>query len=126
MPYSSDAQRKAVHAHKKALGRHPIDHVVVDEIVLTMENDGDFYRQRLHPIEKNFEKKMSKPRGFNSDFAKAKMAQSVGTDAVQRYYKEHGSTPNDWKSIDTSTREKIGRELIKSKITSARENRMYR
>ena len=126
LKFNSDAHRKAVHAHMKTLKRKPIDHIASDEIVLTMENDGDFYRKTLYPIQQQMEKRMNKPRGFNSDYALAKMSQRVGTEATQRYYKEHGTTPNDWKSIDTSTREKIGRDLLKDKIQSAREEIMYR
>jgi|LWDU01.1.fsa_nt_gi hypothetical protein len=112
----NDKQRKAMWASK---GNH--DNTLVDEVVLVSENDGDFYRQRLNPISNMFEKKMNNGifRKQNALYSKS-FVDSVGKDAVERYRKEHGLG-----HVSIEDRRKIGHELLKQSMQSARENVHY-
>ena len=114
----NDKSRKAMWASK---GNH--DNTLVDEVVLVSENDGDFYRQRLNPISDMFERKMKsgKFRKENALFTKS-LVDSVGKDAITRYEKENGLGVKD---VDIDDRRKIGHELLKQSMQSARENMHY-
>lgn len=113
----NDKKRKAMWASK---GNH--DNNLVDEVVLVSENDGDFYRQRLNPISDMFERKMKsgKFRKENALFTKS-LVDSVGKEAVERYRKEHGLG-----HVDIDDRRKIGHELLKQSMDSARGNMHYK
>ena len=102
-------------------GNH--DNTLVDEVVLVSENDGDFYRQRLNPLTQMFERKMKsgKFRKENALFTKS-LVDSVGKDALTRYEKENGLGVKD---VDIDDRRKIGHELLKQSMQSARENMHY-
>ena len=114
----NDKSRKAMWASK---GNH--DNTLVDEVVLVSENDGDFYRQRLNPLTQMFERKMKsgKFRKENALFTKS-LVDSVGKDALTRYEKENGLGVKD---VDIDDRRKIGHELLKQSMQSARENMHY-
>ena len=114
----NDKKRKAMWASK---GNH--DNTLVDEVVLVSENDGDFYRQRLNPLTQMFERKMKsgKFRKENALFTKS-LVDSVGKDALTRYEKENGLGVKD---VDIDDRRKIGHELLKQSMQSARENMHY-
>jgi len=114
----NDKNRKAMWASK---GNH--DNTLVDEVVLVSENDGDFYRQRLNPLTQMFERKMKsgKFRKENALFTKS-LVDSVGKDALTRYEKENGLGVKD---VDIDDRRKIGHELLKQSMQSARENMHY-
>ena len=90
---------------------------------MVSENDGDFYRQRLNPISDMFERKMKsgKFRKENALFTKS-LVDSVGKDAITRYEKENGLGVKD---VDIDDRRKIGHELLKQSMQSARENMHY-
>lgn len=150
MQFKSDAQRKAVHANKRrktsslhandvnksnnvstrnpklvSINPNNINQTEVDEIVLAMENDGDFYRQVISPISDSFEKKMKsgKFRQENALMTKS-FVDSVGKRAIEKYDKEYGSGGLA-KSINIDTRRKIGQELLKNAMRMARENMHY-
>jgi len=110
-------QRKAMWASK---GNH--DQTLIDEVILVSENDGDFYRQRLNPISDMYERKMKsgKFKSANALFTKS-FVDSVGKDAVDRYRKEHGLG-----HVDIEDRRKIGHELLKGAMESARSNIHYK
>jgi hypothetical protein len=114
----NDKSRKAMWASK---GNH--DNTLVDEVVLVSENDGDFYRQRLNPLTQMFERKMKsgKFRKENALFTKS-LVDSVGKDALTRYEKENGLGVKD---VDIDDRRKIGHELLKQSMDSARGNMHY-
>ena len=114
-----DSARKAMWASK---GNH--DQTLVDEVVLVSENDGDFYRQRLYPLTQMFERKMKsgKFRKENALFTKS-LVDSVGKDALTRYEKENGLGVKD---VDIDDRRKIGHELLKQSMDSARGNMHYK
>jgi len=66
------------------------------ELVLFGENDGDLYRQRTVPIQKNLSKKFAKG-DYDSNLA-VKLWKYWADDAAKRYSKQH-STGDDWKQI---------------------------
>jgi len=66
------------------------------ELVLFGENDGDLYRQRTVPIQKNLTKKWDKGV-YDHDLA-VKLWKYWATDAAKRYAQQH-STGDDWNRI---------------------------
>ena len=66
------------------------------ELILYGENDGDLYRQRTVPIQKNLSKKFAKGV-YDSELAK-KLWMYWATDAAKRYARDH-STGDDWNRI---------------------------
>ena len=101
-------------------GNH--DNDLVDEVVSISLNDGDFYRWRLNPISDMFERKMKsgKFRKENALFTKS-LVDSVGKEAVERYRNENGLG-----YVDIDDRRKIGHELLKQSMNSARWNMHYK
>ncbi len=104
-------------------GNH--DNTLVDEVVLVVENDGNFYRQTLNPLAKQFERKMKSGK-FQSQKAlyTKSFVDSVGKQALRTYEKlDEGGVPAS--SVDIDDRRKIGHELLGQAFQSARENMHY-
>jgi len=87
------------------------DKVLVDEIVLTMTNDGDFYRQTIQPWIKNFQQKIK--RGvFDEAVALKAFERYVAKDALKKYSVDQAGDPNYWKQIGKEDRQAIAAELL--------------
>ena len=71
-----------------------IDKIMLREMVLVLENDSLFYRQRLVPWAKNMARKLK--RGvFNKDLFLGGLARNLAKPAQMRYYQieRMGNTP---------------------------------
>ena len=82
----------------------------VDELFLTIINDGDLYRQRTLPIIDNLKKKVVKGN-YDPELA-VKAFMYVVDDGVRKYDKEFVSGQGKL-FLDKKTREEIARELVK-------------
>ena len=87
------------------------DKVLVDEIVLTMTNDGDFYRQTIQPWIKNFQKKI-KRGAFDETEALKAFERYVAHEALKKYSIDQAGDANYWKQIGKEDRQAIAAELL--------------
>jgi len=96
----SDATYLQLKLVSEALDKHISEAVDLSdeahELVLFGENDGDLYRQRTVPIQKNLSKKFAK--GVYDPELAQKLWMYWATDAAKRYAQQH-STGNDWNRI---------------------------
>ena len=99
----------------------------VDDVVLCMTNDSQFYHQVLQPISNNFERKMKSGKFRKLDALETKtFVDSVGKRALERYGDEYTDDGKSWaRGISIDTRRKIGHELLEHAFTRARENTHY-
>ena len=87
------------------------DKALVDEIVLTMTNDGDFYRQTIQPWIKNFQQKIK--RGVFDEAAALKAFERyVAKEALKKYSIDQAGDANYWKQIGKEDRQAIAAELL--------------
>tara|TARA_R110002060_G_scaffold14350_1_gene20091 strand:+ start:352 stop:1542 length:1191 start_codon:yes stop_codon:yes gene_type:complete len=87
------------------------DKTLVDEIVLTMTNDGDFYRETIQPWIKNFRRKIK--RGVFDEAEALKAFETyVAKDALKKYSIDQAGDPNYWKQIGKEDRQAIAGELL--------------
>lgn len=118
----TEKQRKAMFAN---VNRNMVNKTELDEIILGVTNDGDFYRRTLNPISNTLEKRM-KRGDFQKDYALSKKSfiDGLGKDALKVYEKEYGN-PDDPMRINIDTRRAIGQELVNRAMQQARENLHY-
>jgi hypothetical protein len=117
-----ESQRKAMFAN---INKNLVNETELDEIVLGVTNDGEFYRRVLNPNAKNIEKRMR--RGdFQKNHAmhKKTFIDHLGKEAIKTYEKEYGN-PDDPMGINVDTRRAIGQELVERAMQQARENLHY-
>jgi len=67
------------------------------ELLLYTQNDGDIYRQRVQPIEKNLEKKWKSGK-YDHNLA-WKIWMYALEDGAKKYIKEHGSPGDVWSKM---------------------------
>jgi len=90
-----------------------VDKVLVDEIVLVMTNDGDFYQRTIQPWIKNFQRKIK--RGvFNKVEALKAFERYVAKAALKKYSIDQAGDPNYWKQIGKEDRQAIAADLLDS------------
>ena len=91
--------------------REEADKTLVDEIVLTMTNDGDFYRQTIQPWIKNFQRKMERGVFDEAEALKA-FERYAAKDALKKYSIDQAGDPNYWKQIGKEDQQALARELL--------------
>lgn len=112
----NDKQRKAFFGK---LNSGNIDSTAVDEIVLTVTNDGNFYRQVLQPNANTIKKRMM--RGdFQKEYAKTKKTyvDSLAKQAINKYSQ---ITYSDPMQLNVDTKRALGQELVDEIVESASE-----
>jgi hypothetical protein len=100
--------------------REEADKTLVDEIVLTMTNDGDFYRQTIQPWIKNFQRKIKKGVFDEAEALKA-FERYVAKDALKKYSIEQAGDANYWKQIGKEDRQAIAAELLDNYMEEIQE-----
>lgn len=82
----------------------------VRELVLTITNDGDLYRQQVQPILANLRKKVKK--GTYQPELALKLWMYLADSGAKKYAQEHGSPGFPWhKMFPTSVRRQVAKEL---------------
>jgi hypothetical protein len=85
-----------------------IDKEAVRELVLTITNDGDLYREKTTPILENLKKKAAKGK-YDRELA-VKLWQYLADEGVRRYGRDFGSGYSvSW--LNPATRQEIAKEL---------------
>lgn len=92
-----------------AVDRSQVSREDVDELVLTITNDGDLYRERIKPAIENLKRKYKKGK-YDRDLA-VKLWQYVADEGVRRYDKEFGSGRGSVAMLSPATRKAIAEEL---------------
>lgn len=111
-----DNNRKAMWVK---INHNNVNQTEVDDIVLTQENDGDFYRRVLSPNTDVLAKRMVGNRfTIHEALNKKGFVERIGREAVNDYFKKFGGTPV---GITPDTKKKVGQELIETMVDRARE-----
>jgi hypothetical protein len=92
-----------------AVDRSQVSREDVDELVLTITNDGDLYRERITPAIENLKRKYKNGK-YDRDLA-VKLWQYVADEGVRRYDKEFGSGRGSVAMLSPATRKAIAEEL---------------
>ena len=91
--------------------REMVDQTLVDEIVLTMTNDGEFYAQTIKPWIKNFQRKIKKG-AFDEALALKAFEDYVAKDAIKKYAVDQAGDPSYAQQIEKEDRQAIAKELL--------------
>ena len=91
--------------------REMVDQTLVDEIVLTMKNNEDFYFQTIKPWIQNLQRKMA-DGVFDERLALKAFEDYVAKDAIKKYAKEQAGDPSFARQIEKEDRLAIGKELL--------------
>lgn len=92
-----------------AVDRSQVSREDVDELVLSITNDGDLYRERITPAIENLKRKYKKGK-YDHDLA-VKLWQYVADEGVRRYDREFGSGRGSVAMLNPATRKAIAEEL---------------
>jgi hypothetical protein len=79
------------------------------ELLLYIENDGDLYRQRIVPIQKNLKRKMDK--GIYEPEKAIKLWMYLVQDGAKKYQKEFGNSKRFGSMFSKQDKEQVAKEL---------------
>ena len=112
--------RKSQKAMWVKINHGNVNQTEVDDIILTQENHGDFYRRVLSPNTQNFEKRMKRGSFTIHHALNSKgFVERIGREAVNDYFSKFGGVPY---GLTADTKKKVGQELIETMVQRAREN----
>jgi hypothetical protein len=98
--------KEKIKNYKEAMDEMSIE---ARELLLFIENDGDLYRQRIVPIQKNLKRKMDK--GIYEPEKAIKLWMYLVQDGAKKYQKEFGNNKRFGSMFSKQDKEQVAKEL---------------